>query len=491
MKHNLHNFRFFTIIVSLFVICSVANAQLAGWRGSMPVTVQNNSSSTMTDYLVQLTFNSQLLISLNLMQTNGNDIRFGSDCSGTSLYGCFIQGYLNTDTTKVWVKVPSVPANSSVTFYMFFGNSSAPASFLGPNSATDSVTVPSTNTVSNCQRGFHFSVNSTMLVTHFGKKIPNATQRYVTLFDYNSQAIIQQIQVDAGTPAQYNYNALPQPILLNSGQQYVIELHNETGDMYYFGPPTTTAPELTYIAMRYCNSCSQNTFPTSSLTGQHYGIPDFLFYTTATPVSPAPTVTTGAPADTNTPAAPTGLTGAAGNQQAFLQWNKNTEFDVIKYYILRNTSNNPGTAALIDSTNQPDTDYVATGLNNGTPYYFWVKAVDAFCNPRISAVSNFALVTPVIVAQNEKVPKEFALHQNYPNPFNPVTRIKYDIPRNTFARITIYDITGKEVEVLVNEFVTAGYHEASFSSQNLASGVYFYRIEAGTFVDQKKMVILK
>ncbi len=496
MKNKLLVFPLLTIFISFFIITSTVNAQLPNWMAEMSVTVQNNSSSAMTNYQVPVVFNSQVLIGMGLMQSNGNDIRFGSDCSGSILYDYWIEGYLNTDTTRVWVKVPSVAANSSVTFYMFFGNAGASAAstlntFIGPFSSTDSVTVPSTNTVSNCQRGFRFTTNQPILVTHFGKKIPNATQRYVTLFDFTSQAIIQQIQVDAGTPGVYNYNALTQPLWLNGGQQYIIELYNGTGDMYYYGAPTTVAPHLTFGDMRYCNSCTQNTFPTTILTGLHYGIPDFLYYAPAAPVSPAPTTTHGLAADTVTPAAPTNLTGSAGNQQAFLQWNKNIEFDVAKYYILRNTTNNPGSAVLIDSTNQPETTYTATGLTNGTPYYFWVKAVDAFCNPRISAVSNFALVTPVIVAQNEKIPVDYALHQNYPNPFNPTTTIKYDLPRNAFVRMIIYDITGREVNVLINEYMSAGYHEISFSSANMASGVYFYKIEAGTFVNQKKMVILK
>jgi len=72
-----------------------------------------------------------------------------------------------------------------------------------------------------------------------------------------------------------------------------------------------------------------------------------------------------------------------------------------------------------------------------------------------------------------------------------VTTIQYDLPKNSFVRITVFDVTGKEVEILVNEFMTAGYHEISFSAQNLASGAYFYKMEAGTFVTQKKMVIVK
>jgi hypothetical protein len=263
--------------------------------------------------------------------------------------------------------------------------------------------------------------------------------------------------------------------------------------MYYYGTSSQINPTLSYYTMLYCNSCTQNTFPTSSLSGYHYGCPDFLFWKLTT-VSPAPTSTLGLPADTVTPTAPTGLIGIAGNQQATLRWNKNTQFDLAKYFIYRNTTNNPSTAALIDSVagSPPDTNYTATGLTNGNTYYFWVKAADRFCVPRISAFSNVATVTPLSVPGTQNaVPKIFALHQNYPNPFNPVTKIKYDIPKGTFVTITVYDITGREVETLVNEYIAAGYHELTFDARNLASGVYFYKLEAGSFTSEKKMIVVK
>jgi hypothetical protein len=298
------------------------------------------------------------------------------------------------------------------------------------------------------------------------------------------------MQVDAGTPGSYNYNSVAQPFWLNSGQQYLLEIFNATGDMYYYGPPTTVGQHLTFGDMRYCNSCTQNTFPTTILTGQHYGVPDMWYYVKEN-VTPAPSVIVGSPADTVTPPAPTNLTATAGNQQILLKWNKNTQFDIRKYFVYRNSTNNPSTAVLIDSVNHPDTMYTNTGLVNGTIYYYWVKAVDGFCSRRISTVSNVANATPVIVAEKEKVPKVFALHQNYPNPFNPVTTIRYDLPKNAMVVLNVYDVTGKEIDVLVNEYMAAGFHEISFNTENIASGVYFYKITAGDFTDKKKMIVLK
>ncbi len=97
---------------------------------------------------------------------------------------------------------------------------------------------------------------------------------------------------------------------------------------------------------------------------------------------------------------------------------------------------------------------------------------------------------PVGISQNNQ-PVLFSLSQNYPNPFNPVTRIKYSLPDNMNINITVYDVSGKEVSVLVNEFKYAGNYEASFDAANFASGVYFYKIKAGDFADVKKMTLLK
>lgn len=486
------------LFLIVFISGSTANAQLANWRGEVPVVIHNNSSGAMTNCQVQLRFSTAQLITLGLMQTNGNDIRFGDNCGASNQYNYWIEGYMNTDTTSIWVLVPSVNANDSVKIFLFCGNPAATAGstltiFNGPWSSTDSVVVTSPNNPTNCQRGFKFTANQRVLVTHFGKYVPQSVNsRYVTLFDFNSQAIIAQTQVPAGNSLQYNYIALTQPFWLNSGGIYVLEIFNgASGDWYAYGTSTQINPAFTYGTMMYCNSCTQNTFPTTQLAGYHYGIPDLLFWKYNT-VTPAPTATFGLPADTNTPAAPANLIGIAGNQQAQLKWSRNVDFDMAKYFVYRNTTNNPGSATLIDSVNHPDTSYLATGLNNGTGYYFWVRAVDRFCVPRLSPFSNFALVTPSAIAKlGDPIPKVFALHQNYPNPFNPNTTIKFDLPKGSIVMLTVYDVTGRLVERLVGEYLAAGYHEVTFEAQNLASGVYFYKIEAGSFSDRKKMVLVK
>ena len=88
-------------------------------------------------------------------------------------------------------------------------------------------------------------------------------------------------------------------------------------------------------------------------------------------------------------------------------------------------------------------------------------------------------------------PNEFSLSQNSPNPFNPNTQIKYSIPKSSQVALKIFNTPGEEIEILVNEEKTAGTYEVNWNAANLPSGVYFYRLQAGSFVESKKMILLK
>jgi len=102
---------------------------------------------------------------------------------------------------------------------------------------------------------------------------------------------------------------------------------------------------------------------------------------------------------------------------------------------------------------------------------------------------------PVYVNNDEEVPEKFVLNQNYPNPFNPITSIHYTVGSRQFVSLKVYDVLGKEVAVLVNEEKPAGSYEVEFEPASgiryPASGIYFYQLRAGDFVQTKKMVLLK
>jgi len=90
-----------------------------------------------------------------------------------------------------------------------------------------------------------------------------------------------------------------------------------------------------------------------------------------------------------------------------------------------------------------------------------------------------------------EIPTEYAISQNYPNPFNPTTNINFELPKDGNVSITLYDVSGKEVSKLVNEVKTAGFYTVQLNASNLSSGMYFYKITAGSFIATKKMVVLK
>ena len=102
-----------------------------------------------------------------------------------------------------------------------------------------------------------------------------------------------------------------------------------------------------------------------------------------------------------------------------------------------------------------------------------------------------ALGSITSVASDRLIPQKFLLYQSYPNPFNPTATIKYELPNSSKVTIKVFDILGQEVKTLVNEFKSAGKYSVQFNGEGLSSGIYFYRLQAGNYVNTKKMILLK
>jgi|GEM_PF-2158094 len=96
-----------------------------------------------------------------------------------------------------------------------------------------------------------------------------------------------------------------------------------------------------------------------------------------------------------------------------------------------------------------------------------------------------------LVEDKSSLPIKYILSQNFPNPFNPTTMIKYSVPKSGFVTIKVYDVLGKEIITLVNQEMKSGDYNVEFNAINLSSGIYFYRMQAGNFVDTKKLLLLK
>lgn len=168
-----------------------------------------------------------------------------------------------------------------------------------------------------------------------------------------------------------------------------------------------------------------------------------------------------------------------------ISWWRSTEH---RFYRNVVTDNLPQASAVqaLDFENDGDMDILAAGDHE----------IRLYLSQLANDEHNATLLKPAVeddgsVRGASSLPREFALLQNHPNPFNAVTQIQFDLPDASEVRLTIFDVTGREVASLVNESLAPGQHSVSFNASALSSGVYFYRLAAGSFVETKKMVLLK
>lgn len=130
-------------------------------------------------------------------------------------------------------------------------------------------------------------------------------------------------------------------------------------------------------------------------------------------------------------------------------------------------------------------------LNHNIQYYWRIAGVNIGGQGPWSVVWNFRTGLVGLNQTENEIPVQYRLYNNYPNPFNPATKIKFDIPEQSFTKILIYDINGKEISMPVNEQLNPGSYDAVFDASKLPSGVYFYKIISGSYTDVKKMILVK
>jgi hypothetical protein len=168
-------------------------------------------------------------------------------------------------------------------------------------------------------------------------------------------------------------------------------------------------------------------------------------------------------------------------------WNI-TPYNVVKYWFEIDTNQNFPNA--VRDSNLTDTTKIMSGFVSAQLYWWRVRAKNEFGWGMYSDKRRF-FVLLLDINEVNNLPKQFSLEQNYPNPFNPITTLKYQLPHTVFVTVKVYDILGGEVSTLVNESQSAGYKSVQFDARTLSSGLYFYKLTAGTFSETKKMVILK
>jgi hypothetical protein len=207
------------------------------------------------------------------------------------------------------------------------------------------------------------------------------------------------------------------------------------------------------------------------------------------------------------PAIPGGLAAQAGTGKATLTWSastdKETDQKAISYNIRVGThpggfdvvsplSNTSSGFRRIPKPGNQEARTLATLTNLAPGTYYWsVQAVDnQYAGSSFSGEKSFQ-IRATSVGGESSLPAAYALKQNYPNPFNPATMIEYALPKGGIAVLTVYDILGREVSTLVNGWNEAGVHKAQWNANGLASGVYCYRLQCGSYTEAKTMILLR
>ena len=139
-------------------------------------------------------------------------------------------------------------------------------------------------------------------------------------------------------------------------------------------------------------------------------------------------------------------------------------------------------------TSTSSLEYQFNNLESGQTYTAGIEAVYHVGKSRM-VTKDF--VSNVLGVNDNQIPLQFALNQNYPNPFNPTTKINFSIPKSLSVNLKVYDMLGNEITTLVNKEITSGYYEVEFDASHLSSGIYFYKLQAGNFIETKKMILLR
>ncbi len=262
-------------------------------------------------------------------------------------------------------------------------------------------------------------------------------------------------------------------VLAGSVWTYVGSVPAAKQSMYSFIAPTLFDSTIT-------NGMMQTTFYVTGITnsGVVYSTPPDSGYSV----------------DNLSPPPPGGFNAAVVNATVHLGWLLSTAKDVDHFAIYKGTTPDFDPHAGDPLAKITDTSYVDQAVQSGNTYYYYVTAVDFSGNE--SPLSSRLEVVVSGVKDKGGIPTEFALAQNFPNPFNPWTQIGYQLPAESHVKITIYNTLGVEVATIVDKEQQAGYYNVTWDGrdnkgQTVGSGLYLYRMNAGSFTVVKKMVFMK
>lgn len=163
-----------------------------------------------------------------------------------------------------------------------------------------------------------------------------------------------------------------------------------------------------------------------------------------------------------------------------------------KYKVEVNSKNDFSGSVIFDMDTVKNTVLTLSGLSNDSTYYWRITALNNLGNfSDTSSTYMFTTTTSTGIDAVKGIPNNFEVYQNYPNPFNPSTIIRYALPTESKIEISVYNVLGQKIKELLNTTEAAGYYEIIFDAAYIPSGIYFYQIKAGNFIDTKKMILLR
>ncbi len=211
----------------------------------------------------------------------------------------------------------------------------------------------------------------------------------------------------------------------------------------------------------------------------------------------------GGDADNPLPVELISFTGSRVNEGVQLNWTTASERNNAGFIVLRSSAREPQPREIASyqfspllrgrgTTTMPTTySFLDTGVETSITYTYRLRSVD-FDGTVHDYLRTLTLnVQPLNVDEQPQKVYDYALMQNYPNPFNPTTTIQFAIPAVSDVKLEVFDMLGQKVSTLVNRRMEAGLHTVNFNASNLASGVYFYRLQSGSFMQTKKMMLIK
>jgi hypothetical protein len=381
-----------------------------------------------------------------------NDFESDEDVSGTS--GSTY--YITWDANYIYLGAQNdnVDDNSSTKFIYFYIDSDPQPV---PNTGNGTTIGLTYNTQ---QPSLPFTANY-----HFRWKNDNT---YTNLQEYNGTSWVDGIQtgISAFQSGQYVEFRIPLTSIGSPGQIHILgAMINEQA-----------GTEWTYYIMPSNNHTDGYDINFSSRFG----------FTLTTGLSPDDPINI----DPIIPVELASFSASVENNSVNLNWKTATELNNYGFDIERKVGSSQ---SLVN--NYEKIGFVSGGGTTTIPQYYYFKDKNLTYGKysyRLKQIDNdgqFEYSKTIEVDLG--APKKFELSQNYPNPFNPTTTISYNIPEATNVKLTIYNLLGQEIKTLVNEFKESGVHTINFDASELNSGLYIYKLQAGSFVQTRKMTLVK